>query len=66
MRKKFSELGLSLIEYSEEYGGSGIGLMWATVIVEELAWGDIGTAVSLMNGPGLAGYTVLGIGDKSQ
>ena len=66
LRKKFSELGLALIEYAEEYGGSGIGLTGATVIIEELAWRDIGAALSLMNGPGLAGYTVLEIGNESQ
>jgi alkylation response protein AidB-like acyl-CoA dehydrogenase len=66
LRKRFSEMGLSLIEYPEEYGGSGIGLTGAIVIFEELAWGDIGAALSLMNGPGLAGYTMLEIGDESQ
>jgi alkylation response protein AidB-like acyl-CoA dehydrogenase len=66
LRKKFSELGLSLIEYPEEYGGIGIGLTGATIIFEELAWGDIGAALSLMNGPGLAGYALLDIGDESQ
>ncbi|MER3447047.1 MAG: hypothetical protein C4291_09480 [Candidatus Dadabacteria bacterium] len=64
LRKRFSEMGLSLIDYSEEYGG--IGLTGAIVIFEELAWGDIGAALSLMNGPGLAGYAVIEIGDESQ
>src|SRR5579885_816094 len=42
LREKFSELGLSLIDYPEEYGGSGVGLAGAAVIFEELAWGDVG------------------------
>lgn len=66
LREKFSELGLSLIDYPEEYGGSGVGLAGAAVIFEELAWGDVGAALSLINGPGLAGYALLEAGDESQ
>ncbi|MGE5444201.1 MAG: acyl-CoA dehydrogenase family protein [Ignavibacteriales bacterium] len=66
LRGKFSELDLNLIDYPEEYGGSGIGLTSATVIFEELAWGDVGAALSLINGAGLAGYALLEIGDESQ
>ncbi len=66
LRKKFSELGLVAIDYPEEYGGSGLGLIGAALIIEELAWGDIGAALALMNGPGLAGYAVLELGNESQ
>jgi alkylation response protein AidB-like acyl-CoA dehydrogenase len=37
LRKKFSALGLSLIQYPEEYSGTGISLIGTSVIVEELA-----------------------------
>ena len=65
-RKKFSELGVSAIDYPEEYDGSGLGLIGAVVIIEELAWGDTGTALALLNGPGLGGYTVLELGNEGQ
>src|SRR3972149_3552012 len=65
-RKKFSELGVSAIDYPEEYHGSGLGLIGAVVIIEELAWGDTGTALALLNGPGLGGYTVLELGNEGQ
>ena len=65
-RKKFSELGLSAIDYPEEYGGTGLGLTGTVVIIEELAWGDIGTALALLNGPGLGGYAILVLGNENQ
>lgn len=65
-RKRFAELGLNAIDYPEEYGGSGLGLIGAVVIIEELAWGDTGTALALLNGPGLGGYTILELGNEGQ
>src|SRR3989337_535676 len=65
-RKRFSELGLNAIDYPEEYGGSGLGLIGAVFIIEELAWGDIGTALALINGPGLGGYAILELGNENQ
>ncbi len=65
-RKRFVELGLNAIDYPEEYGGSGLGLIGAAVIIEELAWGDIGAALALLNGPGLVGYAILELGNENQ
>src|SRR5574341_342085 len=65
-RKRFSELGLNAIDYPEEYGGSGLGLIGAVVIIEELAWGDIGAALALLNGPGLGVYAILELGNENQ
>jgi acyl-CoA dehydrogenase len=46
-RKAF-ELGLLCLSIPTEYGGSGLGLLDAAVVVEELAWGCAGIATSLM------------------
>jgi acyl-CoA dehydrogenase len=63
--QKYHELGLKGLEYPEEYGGGGLDMRMASVIVEELSWGDVGVATALP-GPGGAGYAILELGTEEQ
>jgi alkylation response protein AidB-like acyl-CoA dehydrogenase len=65
VRKKFSELGLELIDVPENLGGQGMGSLAAAVVHEELAYGDPGAAIALW-GPGSAAAAILELGDDEQ
>src|SRR3990170_4341020 len=47
LRKKFHDLGLSLVDVPESLGGVGFGSFTAALVHEELACGDPGAAVTL-------------------
>src|SRR5215468_1995641 len=64
-RRKFSELGLELIDVPENLGGQGMGSLAAAVVHEELAYGDPGAAIALW-GPGSAAAAILELGDDEQ
>ena len=61
----FWDLGLSLMNYSPEIGGSGLGQRATVLAEEELAWGDPTIAVALPR-PGLAGDVISGLGMEVQ
>ena len=52
--RKMGPLGLLGITAPEEYGGSGVDAISAAIAIEELGWGDGGTALSI------AAHTFLG------
>ncbi len=62
LRRKYHEMGLSVLNYPETVGGSGMGLVTRALIEEALAYGDPGAAIGL-DGPGLAGLAVLELGE---
>jgi alkylation response protein AidB-like acyl-CoA dehydrogenase len=47
LERKLHDLGTSLIDVPEALGGAGLGLFTATLVHEELAFGDPGAAVAL-------------------
>src|SRR5262249_54396619 len=65
LRKKFDELGLSLLDLPEALGGQGLGSMTAELVHEELSYGDPGLAVALWS-PGSAAAAILQLGDDEQ
>src|SRR5574341_1526303 len=65
IEKKVHEMGLTTLDIPQEYGGQGLDTLTAAIVAEELAWGDVGMAMSLP-GPGMAGYALLELGTKEQ
>src|SRR5689334_16510168 len=65
LRKKIHELGLSLVDIPEAYGGQGLGSLTAMLVHEELAYGDPGAAVALW-APHTAAAAILELGDDDQ
>ncbi|HVQ26251.1 MAG TPA: acyl-CoA dehydrogenase family protein, partial [Planctomycetota bacterium] len=65
LRRRFHELGVSLIDVPEAAGGMGLGATTAALVHEELAFGDPGAAVALW-GPHLATAAVVELGSPEQ
>lgn len=65
LRRKFHELGLSLVDVPEACGGTGMDLLTAVLVHEELAFGDPGAALALW-GPGSLPAAVLELGTAEQ
>lgn len=60
------DLGVTTLALPEKYGGSDLLDIRAAVLCsEELAWGDLGVAVSVP-GPRSAGFAILELGDDEQ
>src|SRR3990170_1819843 len=67
LRKKFHDLGVSLVDVPESLGGVGFGSFTAALVHEELACGDPGAAVTLWAPPpGAAGPLGAGAGGEGQ
>ena len=64
-RRAFFELGLTAPEAPEHLGGSGLGMVCAVIVHEELAFGDGGAALAL-HGPHAAVSAVLELGTEAQ
>src|SRR5207237_1435 len=47
LRRRYFELGFPLLELPESVGGQGLSAVTAALAVEELCFGDAGTAVEL-------------------
>ena len=63
--QNYHELGLSMLEIPEEYGGMGLDLRTRMVVEEELAFGDAGATWAL-SGPGEAASAILAFGNEEQ
>jgi alkylation response protein AidB-like acyl-CoA dehydrogenase len=65
LRATFAELGFPLAALPESVGGQGLGMVGATLIEEELAYGDP-AAPYASPGPGAFGRAVLELGTEEQ
>ena len=65
LRKAALEMGLGSVAIPEAYGGSGLGLVTATLLEQELAAGDAAAAFGLP-GPGAFGLAVVELGTEGQ
>ncbi len=65
LRASFRELGLGSVDWPEEAGGLGLGLLERVLVAEELAAGDAGLALALDDG-GLAARALLELGSPAQ
>jgi alkylation response protein AidB-like acyl-CoA dehydrogenase len=65
LRRAFHELGVALVEVPEALGGSGLGVLTAALVQEELAWGDPGAAIAL-HGPHALAPALLELGTPEQ
>lgn len=64
--RKMGPLGLLGITAPEEYGGSGVDAVSAAIGIEELGWGDAGTALNIAahTGLGCAPIAMFGTDDQ--
>src|SRR3989304_8610104 len=60
--RKMGPVGLLSLNIPEQYGGAGVDAVSAAIAIEELAWADGGTALSLAgpHGPGCAPIALFG------
>jgi len=60
--RKMGSLGLLGLNIPEEFGGAGVDAVSAAIAIEELGWGDGGTALTVAahNGLGTAPITMFG------
>jgi butyryl-CoA dehydrogenase len=60
--QKMGQLGLLGLNVSEEFGGAGVDAISAAIAIEELGWGDGGTALTIAahNGLGTAPISMFG------
>jgi len=60
--RKMGQLGLMGLNVSEEFGGAGVDAISAAIAIEELGWGDGGTALTIAahNGLGTAPISMFG------
>lgn len=65
LRRKFHDLGVSLVDVPEAAGGMGFGALTAALVHEELAFGDPGAALALW-APGALPAAVLELGTPEQ
>jgi len=65
---KMGPFGLLGLNVEEEYGGAGVDAISAAIALEELAWGDGGTALTLAahNGLGCAPISMFGSEEQKQ
>ncbi len=64
--RKMGPLGLLGMNIPEEYGGSGVDAVSAAIAIEELAWGDGGTALTVAAHNGLGCAPVARFGTEAQ
>ncbi len=64
--RKMGPLGLLGMNIPEEYGGSGVDAVSAAIAIEELAWGDGGTALTIAAHNGLGCAPVAQFGTEAQ
>ncbi len=64
--QKAARVGLTSYQYPEEYGGGGVeSILTACLVAEELSWGCLGIATSII-GAGLAAVPIVIAGDEEQ
>ncbi|MBC8496347.1 MAG: acyl-CoA dehydrogenase family protein [Anaerolineales bacterium] len=64
--RKMGPLGLLGITIPEEYGGSGVDAISAAIAIEELGWGDGGTALNIAAHTGLGCAPITMFGSEEQ
>jgi len=66
--RKMGAIGLLGLNVPEEYGGTGIDAISAAIAIEELGWGDGGTALTIAahNGLGCAPISLFGSDDQKE
>jgi alkylation response protein AidB-like acyl-CoA dehydrogenase len=66
--RKMGPFGLLGLNVEEQYGGSGVDAISAAIAIEELGWGDGGTALTIAahNGLGCAPITMFGTSEQKE
>jgi alkylation response protein AidB-like acyl-CoA dehydrogenase len=64
--RKMGAVGILGITVPEEYGGSGVDAISAAIAIEELGWGDGGTALTIAAHTGLGCAPIVMFGDHQQ
>jgi len=64
--RKMGPLGLLGITIPEEYGGAGVDAISAAIAIEELGWGDGGTALNIAAHAGLGCAPIVMFGSEAQ
>ncbi len=64
--RKMGQLGLLGLNVPEEYGGAGVDAISAAIAIEELGWGDGGTALTIAAHNGLGTAPITMFGSKTQ
>ena len=64
--RRMAQLGLLGVTIPEEYGGSGLGSLTMTLVMEEIARADAGTSVALAVQDGLVGAPIARHGTEAQ
>ncbi len=64
--RKMGHLGLLGLNAPEEYGGAGVDAISAAIAIEELGWGDGGTALTIAAHNGLGTAPIAMFGTESQ
>jgi len=64
--RKMGPVGLLGLNIPEQYGGAGVDAVSAAIAIEELAWADGGTALSLAAHNGLGCAPIALFGDEEQ
>ena len=64
--RKMGQLGLLGLNVPEEYGGVGMDAISAAIAIEELAWGDGGTALAIAAHTGLGCGPIVMFGTEEQ
>ena len=64
--RKMGHLGLLGLNVPEEYGGAGVDTISAAIAIEELGWGDGGTALTIAAHNGLGTAPIATFGTEAQ
>ncbi|MEN8172618.1 MAG: acyl-CoA dehydrogenase family protein, partial [Chloroflexota bacterium] len=66
--RKMGDVGLLGLNVAEEYGGTGVDAISAAIAIEELGWGDGGTALTIAahNGLGCAPISLFGTQEQKE
>lgn len=64
--RKMGQLGLLGLNVPEEYGGAGVDAISAAIAIEELGWGDGGTALTIAAHNGLGSAPISMFGTEAQ
>ena len=64
--RKMGQLGLLGLNIPEEYGGNGLDAISAAIAIEELGWGDGGTALVIAAHTGLGCWPIVKFGTEKQ
>ena len=64
--RQMGELGFFGLNLPESHGGSGAGMLTASIVLEEIGWADQSVAITLSVSSGLAGGMIARLGTNAQ